>query len=117
MLALIAYASLYPFAIDFTRLVGALQGPWLEKMLRARSAPVDTIANFFFYIPLGFVLMLRAPAAGHGLVRVATATTIGLAVSFGLEVLQHATPTRVSSMLDVFLNTLITAAGGLLALF
>lgn len=116
-MGLIAYASLYPFAFDLGGLDNALHGPWLTRMAQSRFVPLDAVANLFFYIPLGFVLMLRAPLPGRNLGRAVIATFIGLMVSIILEILQFAVPSRISSLLDVALNTLSTSAGALIALW
>jgi VanZ family protein len=116
VLALIVYASLYPFELSFQKLAGSLHDGWLMRMFNARSAPVDTVANLFFYIPLGFMLMLRLPQAWSAVAGIALCTAVSVDVSFALEVAQHATATRTPSLLDVALNTISGACGAALAL-
>jgi VanZ family protein len=117
VLVLIAYASLYPFAFHWRHLWEMLNRHWLTIMVHARSAPVDTVANLFFYIPLGFTLTHRVAPSRALAVRLLICTLIGLMVSFTLEVVQFAVPSRTPSLLDVLLNTLSTSLGVMLAIF
>ncbi len=114
VVAAIIYASLFPFQLSLARLAERLEGDWITRMLVARSSPVDTVANLFFYIPLGFVVLLGGHASP--LRRLLTAVGWCAALSATLEFIQHATITRTPSALDFSLNVVSGAAGGLLAL-
>jgi hypothetical protein len=102
VVAAIIYASLFPFQLSLARLAERLEGDWITRMLVARSSPVDTVANLFFYIPLGFVVLLGGHASP--LRRLLTAVGWCGALWATLEFIQHATITRTPSALDFSLN-------------
>lgn len=112
--AAIIYASLFPFQLSLARLAERLEGDWITRMLVARSSPIDTVANLFFYIPVGFAVVLRGHASP--LRRLLVAVGWCAALSATLEFLQHATITRTPSALDFSLNVVSGMVGGVLAL-
>jgi VanZ family protein len=114
VVAAIIYASLFPFQLSLARFAERLEGDWFTPMLVARSSPVDTVANLFFYIPLGFAVVLRGHASNGRRLLVAVGWCAALSAS--MEFIQHATTTRTPSALDFGLNVVSGTAGGLLAL-
>ena len=111
VLALIAYASLYPFDLRWSRLTSALHGPWLQQMLHQQGYRADVIANLLFYLPLGYVLWLGARRETSFAARCAIYCLVGASISFGFEVLQHLEASRTPSLLDVALNAASTLLG------
>lgn len=113
--ALIVYASLYPFGP--WRASGA--APWAFLVLpwpRYWTA-FDIVANLVGYMPLGalvFVALVRGGARGR--VALACAVAAGAALSLSMEASQNFLPGRVPSNVDLGLNTLGTLLGGALAL-
>jgi VanZ family protein len=118
--ALIVYASLYPFAgwrdqgIGFWAWLGS---PWPKYW-----TAFDFVANFFGYMPLGFLLALGFLrrgnphfAPGNILAAVGVAAGSSALLSFGMESLQSYLPSRVASNLDWGLNTLGAFGGALMA--
>lgn len=115
MVALVVYASLYPFSgwrwpagSDFTALLALPWPPWLT--------PLDEGLNFLGYLPLGLLLALAALRSGW---RVRAALLLALLLpallSYAAEVTQHFLPTRHPSLKDWLMNTLGAAAGAVLA--
>ena len=108
--ALIAYASLYPFA------------PWRESSPRLLHYLIatpphwrnlfDLISNLVGYMPLG-ALAFGALVRSGWTTRRATlaATAAGVGLSLAMETLQNYLPMRVPSNIDLALNSLGTAAG------
>ncbi len=111
--ALIIYASLYPF--DHWRDQGIwtwsfLTAPWPKYWLG-----FDVVANVLGYAPLGFFLTLSAMRMGWR-TRVVTLSTLAAAVlSLTMEGLQSYLPARVPSLPDFLLNTLGAFVGAVLA--
>ncbi len=107
--ALVVYASLYPFT--GWRVPGV--GPLDFLVLRPRFwTSFDLLSNLFGYLPLGFLLFVafvrsdRPPGASAW-----TAFVAGTLLSFSLELAQNYLPQRVSSNIDLLLNSLGTALG------
>lgn len=69
----------------------------------------DAVANWFFYIPLGFAYAKVRPATG--VMRLYGAAMLGLSLSVTVELYQVFSPVRVPSMTDVLMNTLGALAG------
>ncbi len=113
--ALIVYASLFPFAgwtwPPSLSSWAPLRLPWPGYFIA-----FDIVSNLLGYAPLGFLLLLarwrHGTARGVALVG---AVVAGSALSYALEVLQQFMPTRVPSALDWLLNSAGTALGALLA--
>ena len=109
---LIVYGSLFP-------LTGWQAPPsWSNPIMSpwpAHDSRADILVNLLAYLPLGLLLSLIWRRAGKttGLL---FAVAAGFALSFCMEFLQEALPSRVSSAQDVVNNTLGTVAGALLAL-
>lgn len=111
--ALVAYGTLFPVTEWSTPALGwtnPITATWPEKAPRA-----DLFVNLLAYLPLGLfsALWLRPrlglPAA------VLLAAALGSGLSFALEVLQSALPSRVPSPLDWAANSAGTVLGALLA--
>lgn len=109
---LIIYGSLLPFRGWQT------PHPWINPVLTpwpAYDPGSDILTNVLAYLPLGFLI-------SHFWMRTSRVTglllpvTAGFALSFCMELLQEALPSRVSSVQDIFNNTLGTLIGSLMAL-
>jgi VanZ family protein len=107
-LALIVYASLYPFepwrwppGQDWT---GLLALPWPRKLF-----PWDVQTNIVGYMPLG--LLLRVRGMRPGLLR---PLLLAALLSFSMEVLQNFLPGRVPSSSDWLFNSLGALLGAVL---
>src|SRR6476660_6976274 len=115
-IALVVYASLYPFTGWRSQGIAAwafIWSPWPKYW-----TAFDFAANVFGYMPLGFLLALGflrrgnpsfAPASNVAAVAVATASAARL--SFGMESLQSYLPSRVPSNVDFALNAAGALAG------
>lgn len=112
-MALIAYATLYPWSGWHwpDRQVFS----WLLPKL-GNEVPSDLVSNILGYLPLGLILCVahlrsqRGPVAA-ALLAVASASVL----SYTLELVQFTVPTRVPSITDWALNTLGAAWGALAA--
>ncbi|HEX4235061.1 MAG TPA: VanZ family protein [Caldimonas sp.] len=108
--ALIVYASLYPFVgwrvpgvgpLDFLLLGWPRYWTWF-----------DIISNLLGYLPFGFLLFVALIRGGwRAGAAAAIACAGGTLLSLTMEVLQNYLPHRVSSNVDLVLNTLGTALG------
>jgi VanZ family protein len=100
--ALVVYASLYPFA-DW-RDQGPLPWGFLVAPWPHYWTAFDLFSNVLGYAPLGFLLALGALRTGQGgrAVRLATVAAGGL--SLLMETLQGYLPARVPSNIDFLLN-------------
>jgi VanZ family protein len=118
--ALIVYASLYPFT--GWRDQGIAPWAWLWSPWPKYWTAFDFIANFFGYMPLGFLLALGFLrrgnprfAAGSVLAAVGVATVSSTLLTFCMESLQSYLPSRVASNVDFGLNGLGAFVGALIA--
>ena len=113
--ALIVYASLFPFegwrwppgvaAWELLRL------PWPRYFI-----PFDITSNLLAYAPLGFLLCLARLRHDATLAAaLATAVLAGAGLSYAMELSQQLTPQRVPSLLDWVLNAGGAALGAALA--
>ncbi len=120
-LALLVYASLYPF-LDW-RFEG-VDGTWLlrQPMARLRWLDADVWMNVLGYMPLGFLLALgllrtlRSANVARLLACVLVATIACAMWSLGMETLQTLLPRRVPSSRDLLTNAIGGALGASLAL-
>ena len=111
--ALIVYASLYPF--DHWRDQDLapwsfLTAPWPKYWLG-----FDVVSNVLGYAPLGFFLTLSAMRMGWRTRVVIVVTLSAAALSLTMEGLQSYLPARVPSLPDFLLNTLGAWVGAGLA--
>lgn len=105
----IIYGSLYPFHF---RANADSKGPAQSLLATWHDPPGrgDFAANILLYFPLGLFLIQvarRAPLA----VRMAVAIFAGIGLSICIELTQFYDEGRVSSMTDVYANTIGVAAG------
>ena len=109
---LIAYGSLFPLTHWHAppSWTNPITSPW-----PAHDSRADILVNLLAYLPLGLLLSLIWQRAGRPAAFV-LALIAGFTLSFSMEFLQEALPSRVSSVQDIFNNTLGAAAGALLAL-
>lgn len=110
---LLIYGSLFPLSgWDGGR--GGLQVlltlKWPEKFART-----DVLVNSLVYIPFGYFIGLRFNSRNPTAL-VISVTILGLMMCTALEYLQTFLPNRVSSLVDILLNTLGSFMGGLLAI-
>jgi VanZ family protein/uncharacterized membrane protein len=112
--ALVAYASLYPFAgwrwpvgMDAASLLRLPWPPWLDRF--------DAISNLLGYVPLG-ALVFGSVVRGGGRTTSALAWALGLSalLSYSMEVGQQLLPVRVPSLKDWAFNVTGAFAGALI---
>ena len=119
-IALIVYASLYPFTGWRDQGIEAwafIASPWPKYWTW-----FDVVSNLVGYVPLGFLLALsfarrtgRRAAATGNLSAIFTGAAVGGALSFTMEALQTFLPSRVPSNLDFGLNFAGALIGAILA--
>jgi VanZ family protein len=119
--ALIVYASLYPFTGWHD------QGLPAWEFLRSPLPPkywtgFDVGINIVGYVPFGFLLVLTVLRRGNqrltpisNVAAVAISVLCAALLSFCMEMLQSYLPSRVASNLDLALNVLGAATGAVLA--
>ncbi len=111
--ALIVYGTLFPLDEWRTPIAG-----WINPITAAWPPDVpraDLFVNVLAYAPLGLFLALRLRARWGVTVAVLLTCLTGCTLSFLLEMLQSALPSRVTSPLDWIANTAGTAGGAILA--
>jgi VanZ family protein len=113
-LVLLAFVVFLP-AREAGRVTGIVG--WLAEALATFGVPRDPaavvlefLANVVLFAPLGVLLVLAFPG-----VRWWAVVLAGFLLSVGIELVQLAIPSRVSSVSDVVANTAGTALGLLLA--
>lgn len=100
--AVVLYASLYPLTGWRTpshELLWVRLGEWPRYYTYG-----DVFLNVLAYAPLGLLLTLMLRTRFTAMRAATSAVLLGLAVSFGMEVLQAWVPARVPSALDIFCN-------------
>jgi VanZ family protein len=112
-MAVIVYASFYPFDFSWARIARADAGQWPSGLPWIKPSRGDVIANLIFYIPFGALLTLLAPTHWGVLRRLAVAVLIGTLFSALVEYLQYGAQTRVPSATDLVLNSASTLGGAL----
>ena len=110
-IALIAYASLYPFLPLRLPHGDALAAFFMRPRYTLES---DVVLNVLAYIPLGLLARLHFGARGTRLPPFALAVALGALLSLAMEVAQFFIPNRVASLQDVVANTAGTTIGALL---
>lgn len=112
--ALIAYASLYPFA--GWRASGVPVWSFLALRFPPYWTAFDLIANLLGYLPLGALVFGAHVRSGrHVGWALAAALVSAAGLSLAMELLQNFLPQRVSSNVDLALNVAGSALGALLA--
>ena len=112
-MALIAYASLYPFGE--WRDQGIVPWAFLWAPLPRWWTGFDVTANVLGYGPLGFLLALAALRSGRGVRGIVLLTGCAMLFSLTLETMQSYLPTRVPSNVDLALNSAGAVGGAALA--
>ncbi len=115
-LALILYASLFPFS--GWRWPPGLPASELGRLHWPRYfIAFDIVSNLLGYLPLGLLVGLaRLRHGASALAALVSGVLAGALVSYAMEVTQHLLPQRVPSLLDWLLNSAGALAGALLAL-
>lgn len=108
-IALVVYASLYPFS-DW-RYQGVVPWGFLWAPIPPYWTGFDLISNAVGYMPIGFLLALSALRTGRGRHAVKYATLAGAGLSLLMESLQVYLPARVPSNVDFALNVFGTLMG------
>jgi VanZ family protein len=117
--ALIFYASLYPFT--GWRDQGVAPWAFIPVPWPKYWTGFDVAVNLFGYAPLGFLLALSFLRRGVKPVRprngraIAVATLVAAVLSFSMEALQSYLPSRVPSNVDFGFNTLGALIGAVIA--
>ena len=114
--ALIIYASLYPFTP--WRLPGVSPLAFLVLPWPRWWTGFDLVSNLVGYMPLGaliFGALVRSGARAR--TALLLAITVGAGLSFAMEFTQNFLPQRVSTNLDLALNSLGTVIGAALGLW
>ena len=112
-IALVVYASLYPF--DHWRNQGVLPWAYLMQPLPKYWTWFDVAINIAGYAPLGFLGVLTALRTGQGKYALLPVTMLIFILSMVLEGLQSYLPSRVASNVDLSLNGLGGLLGGSVA--
>ncbi|CAN5213726.1 VanZ family protein [soil metagenome] len=114
-LALIVYASLYPFT--GWRIPGVSPFAFLTLPWPRWWTWFDLVSNFIGYMPFG-ALVFGALVRSGGSARAGfwVAAVVGTVLSFAMEFTQNFLPHRVSSNVDLGVNALGTVLGALLGL-
>ena len=101
-LALIVYASLYPF--DQWRDQGIFTWEFLSAPWPKYWTGFDVTSNVLGYAPLGFLWGLSAMRMGWGRRAIVVSTCAAAATSLLMEGIQSYLPSRVPSLVDFLLN-------------
>ena len=112
--ALVAYASLYPFEgwrHHGLSALAYLNAPWPQYV-----TGFDVAANLLGYLPYGFLCVVALHPRVRGLGAFAAAASSALLLSLSLEALQTYLPARIASNLDVLCNVAGAGAGAAIAL-
>ncbi len=110
---LVIYGTLFPLG-EWT----PPAGDWFNPITAAwpESAPrADLFVNLLAYVPLGLFLALWLRPRIGTIAAIVVACVAGSTLSFALETLQSALPSRVPSPLDWVANSAGSAGGALLA--
>jgi VanZ family protein len=112
-IALVVYASLYPF--DNWRNQGVLPWAYLTQPLPKYWTWFDVLINIAGYAPLGFLGVLTALRTGRGNYAVVLVTFLIFLLAMSMESLQSYLPSRVASNVDLVLNAFGGWLGGITA--
>jgi len=113
VIALILYASFFPFRFDLSRLAAALQRGPADLLPWGYSARADRAGNLLSYLPVGALLAWLAPPRWRAPLAALGAIVLAAALSLTIELLQHMTRSRVPNLVDVVMNTGGGACGAL----
>lgn len=112
-IAVILYASFFPFRFDPSRLAAAWKAGPSELLPWGYSARADRAGNLLSYLPIGALLAWLAPLRWRGFAAFIGAIALATALSLTVELLQHLTRTRVPNLVDVAMNATGSAFGAL----
>lgn len=112
-IALVVYASLYPF--DNWRDQGVLPWAYLTQPLPKYWTWFDVVVNIAGYAPLGFLGVLAALRTGRGKFAVLLVSVLVLLLAMCMEGLQSYLTSRVASNVDLGLNAFGGWLGGFTA--
>ncbi len=107
-LAVIVYASFFPFRFDPSRFAAAWRGGLDALLPWGYSARADRAGNLLSYVPAGALLAWLAPPRWRIAAVFIGAALPAAALSCAIEVLQNLTRSRVPNLVDVVMN----ATGG-----
>jgi VanZ family protein len=110
--ALIVWGSLFPFEFAWPTMAELQRRLGLVASEHATRS--DLVANFLLYIPFGALCALAIGARARSR-RIVRAAVIGAMLSAAIEITQLGTLHRVTSVIDLGLNTLGSLLGALLA--
>lgn len=107
--ALLVYGSLFPWS-------GWVQPDYQawQQALLFRSSKSDIVLNFLVYVPVGLLVVRGLARQVRWIFLLLLALMAGLVLSLAMELSQLFLPSRVSSMMDVSMNSLGAFVGGLL---
>ncbi len=112
-LALIIYASLYPFS--GWQQVGIPLGNYLSEPIPPRYwTGFDVVTNIVGYIPLGILAVYAFYPALRGIAALLLAAVFGILVTASMETLQSFLPTRVTSNMDLLANSVGAVIGAVI---
>lgn len=112
-LALILYASFFPFRFDGARFSFDWQGGLAALLPWGPTARADRAANFLSYLPFGALVAYLAPVRSRALIAWLAGVSVSAALSVSVEVLQHFTPSRVPNLADAAMNVAGGAVGAI----
>lgn len=113
---LIAYGSLYPFALHHAGSLSADVAHFLASMGRPPEGRGDVVANLLLYIPFGLAVTLAFAEEMPRIPAAFLAIACGMAMSLCIELAQFYDVTRVSAFSDFFLNLVGLVVGTIIAL-
>lgn len=114
---LLIYASLMPFdVVAVGNIESAISRFWRVWPVdpRARFSGSDVLSNLLLYMPLGWLIAVRAKlSGGHGLAAMMRATMACASLSIVIEMTQLAVASRISSAADWAFNTISGSLGAI----
>jgi VanZ family protein len=110
--AVVVYGTLYPFSgwISAERGLLGFLTPSAGRQFNAG----DVLTNVLAYMPLGFLLVRLQARRMSPFASVALAALCGATLSFSVEFVQQFLPARVSSVVDLLMNSTGTLVGAVL---
>lgn len=112
-IALIAYASFFPFRFDPQRFLDTWRGGLAQLLPWGYSARADRAGNLLSYLPVGALLAYLAPPRWRAPAAFLGAILLAVALSFTIELLQNLTRSRVPNLVDAAMNATGGALGAL----
>jgi glycopeptide antibiotics resistance protein len=114
----IVYGATIPFSYAggegfLERLAAVPLNPLVAPDTGRRLSIPDAVQNVLLFVPFGALGVAAAARSARGAGRIALVTTLGLALSVAVELLQLLMSNRVTSTGDVMTNTVGASAGAL----